>query len=207
MPEPPAMFSPLATTKSIPSDLRRRGKKYRTALRPGFPTMSPMKSSFTGLTLRHRSDPRKAQRLITAKLEEWLAADYEFGVSLKITGTSIHQTQLKTRMPFKYGIATMTEVPMVFVQVETEVDGRPSWGVSSDLLPPKWFTKVPDDPLEQEIADMLRVIHHAMAISKIETPSAFAAWRTIYEQQAAWAKAENIARCWLTLARRWWNAH
>ncbi|MBT4902879.1 MAG: hypothetical protein HON54_13365, partial [Verrucomicrobia bacterium] len=96
-------------------------------------------------------------------------------------------------MPFKYGIATMTEVPMVFVQVETEVDGRPSWGVSSDLLPPKWFTKVPDDPLEQEIADMLRVIHHAMAISKIETPSAFAAWRTIYEQQAAWAKAENIA--------------
>lgn len=128
-----------------------------------------------------------------AKLEEWLAADYEFGVSLKVTGTSIHQTRLKTRMPFKYGIATMTEVPMVFVQVETEVDGRPSWGVSSDLLPPKWFTKVPDDPLEQEIADMLRVIHHAMAISKIETPSAFAAWRTIYEQQAAWAKAENIA--------------
>ena len=129
-----------------------------------------------------------------AKLEEWPAADYDFAVPLKITGTSIRQTQLKTRMPFKYGIATMTEVPMVFVRVETEVDGRPSWGISSDLLPPKWFTKVPDDPLEQEIADMLRVIRRAMSNSLgVEAPTAFAAWRTIYGQQAAWAKAENIA--------------
>jgi len=114
-------------------------------------------------------------------------------VLLKVTGISIHQTQLKTRMPFKYGIATMTEVPMVFVRVETEVDNQPSFGISSDLLPPKWFTKVPDDSIEQEIADMLRVIRHAIACSKIEAPTAFAAWQTIYEQQAAWAKSENIA--------------
>ena len=40
----------------------------------------------------------------------------------KITGASIHQIQLKTRMPFKYGIATMTEVPMVFVRIEAEID-------------------------------------------------------------------------------------
>ena len=107
-------------------------------------------------------------------------------------------------MPFKYGIATMTEVPMVFVQVETEVDGRPSWGVSSDLLPPKWFTKVPDDPLEQEIADMLRVIHHAMAISKIETPSAFGRFTN---SKLLGPRPRTSPRCWLTLARRWWNAH
>ncbi len=130
----------------------------------------------------------------TAKLEEWLDTDYDFGVSLKITGASIRQTQLKTRMPFKYGIATMTEVPMVFVRVETEVDGRPSWGISSDLLPPKWFTKVPDDPLEQEIADMLRVIRRALAHAiGVEATTAFAAWQEIYGQQEAWGKAENIA--------------
>ncbi|MBT5311333.1 MAG: hypothetical protein HOL38_07090, partial [Verrucomicrobia bacterium] len=149
-------------------------QKIPHRLAPRFPDDIANEKQLHGPHVTTPNHPRKAQRLIAAKLEEWLAADYEFGVSLKVTGTSIHQTQLKTRMPFKYGIATMTEVPMVFVQIETEVNGRPSWGVSSDLLPPKWFTKVPDDPLEQEIADMLRVIHHAMAISKIETPSAFA---------------------------------
>ena len=81
---------------------------------------------------------------------------------VKITGTSIHQIQLKTRMPFKYGIATMTELPMGFVKVAAEVDGKASFGIASDLLPPKWFTKVHYDPLEKEIADMLRVIRQAI---------------------------------------------
>ena len=113
---------------------------------------------------------------------------------LNITGASIHQIQLKTRMPFKYGIATMTEVPMVFVQLDTNVDGRLSRGVASDLLPPKWFTKVPDDPLEKEVADMLQVIRRAISHSiGIEAPTAFAAWQGIYERQANWAKSENIA--------------
>jgi len=85
-----------------------------------------------------------------------------FGMPVKILGASIHEIQLKTRMPFKYGIATMTEVPMVFVRLEVDVDGTIATGTSSDLLPPKWFTKVPDDPLEKEIADMLGVIRQAL---------------------------------------------
>ena len=113
---------------------------------------------------------------------------------LNITGASIHQIQLKTRMPFKYGIATMTEVPMVFVQLDTNVDGRLSRGVASDLLPPKWFTKVPDDPLEKEVADMLQVIRQAIRHTiGTDAPTAFAAWQGIYERQDAWAKSENIA--------------
>ena len=113
---------------------------------------------------------------------------------LNITGASIHQIQLKTRMPFKYGIATMTEVPMVFVQLDTNIDGRLSRGIASDLLPPKWFTKVPNDPLDKEVADMLQVIRRAISHSiGIEAPTTFAAWQGIYERQDAWAKSENIA--------------
>ncbi|HIM22917.1 MAG TPA: hypothetical protein EYM30_01830, partial [Verrucomicrobia bacterium] len=120
--------------------------------------------------------------------------DYDLGVPLNITGTSIHQIQLKTRMPFKYGIATMTEVPMVFVRLDTVMDGRPSRGIASDLLPPKWFTKVPDDPLDKEIADMLRVIRQALSHSiGVVAPTAFAAWQGIYGRQSAWAESENIA--------------
>ena len=111
----------------------------------------------------------------------------------KITGASIHQIQLKTRMPFKYGIATMTEVPMVFVRIEAEIDGTKTAGIASDLLPPKWFTKVPEDPLEKEISDMLQVIRKALSqVLGQAADSAFDLWKLIYDGQSRWAEANNI---------------
>ena len=111
----------------------------------------------------------------------------------KITGASIHQIQLKTRMPFKYGIATMTEVPMVFVRIEAETDGTKTAGIASDLLPPKWFTKVPEDPLEKEISDMLQVIRQALGQALGQAAdSAFDLWKLIYDGQSRWAEANNI---------------
>ena len=111
----------------------------------------------------------------------------------KITGASIHQIQLKTRMPFKYGIATMTEVPMVFVRIEAEIDGTKTAGIASDLLPPKWFTKVPEDPLEKEISDMLQVIRKALGQALGQAAdSAFDLWKLIYDGQSRWAEANNI---------------
>ena len=111
----------------------------------------------------------------------------------KITGASIHQIQLKTRMPFKYGIATMTEVPMVFVMIEAEIDGTKTAGIASDLLPPKWFTKVPEDPLEKEISDMLQVIRKALSQALGQAAdSAFDLWKLIYDGQSRWAEANNI---------------
>ena len=111
----------------------------------------------------------------------------------KITGASIHQIELKTRMPFKYGIATMTEVPMVFVRIEAEIDGTKTAGIASDLLPPKWFTKVPEDPLEKEISDMLQVIHKALGQGLGQAAdSAFDLWKMIYDGQSRWAEANNI---------------
>ena len=111
----------------------------------------------------------------------------------KITGASIHQIQLKTRMPFKYGIATMTEVPMVFVRIEAEIDGTKTAGIASDLLPPKWFTKAPEDPLEKEISDMLQVIRKALSQALGQAAdSAFDLWKLIYDGQSRWAEANNI---------------
>ena len=111
----------------------------------------------------------------------------------KITGASIHQIQLKTRMPFKYGIATMTEVPMVFVRIEAEIDGTKTAGIASDLLPPKWFTKVPEDPLEKEISDMLQVIRKALSQALGQAAdSTFDLWQLIYDGQSSWAEANNI---------------
>ncbi len=41
-PIPPATFSPLAVTKSMPRSSRRAGRRPSTATRPGLPIMSPI---------------------------------------------------------------------------------------------------------------------------------------------------------------------
>mgnify|MGYP003310125357 FL=1 len=72
-----------------------------------------------------------------------------------------HLINLRTRMPFKYGIATMTDVPYAFLKLSVEVDGTVHEGYAADNLPPKWFTKIPETPLGEEMVEMLRVIEHA----------------------------------------------
>src|SRR5213592_850947 len=52
MPEPPAQFSPLATTASNRCCRRNSGTSVFTARRPGSPTMSPMNKNFTRLRVR-----------------------------------------------------------------------------------------------------------------------------------------------------------
>lgn len=105
-------------------------------------------------------------------------------MSIIVTESELRSIQLKTRMPFRYGIATMTEFPLVFVRVRAAVDGIRSFGIASDLLPPKWFTKVPDKPLAEEIDEMLEVINHALnRIVGLESATVFGLWQTLYEAQ------------------------
>lgn len=114
-------------------------------------------------------------------------------MQIQIRQFDLHRIDLQTRMPFRYGIATMTRVPQIFVRLWVEVDGKEAIGVSSDCLPPKWFTKVPDKPLEDEIQEMLRVIRHALKIAlDARGSSVFEVWRHIYEAQSAWGKTERF---------------
>src|SRR6185295_2916354 len=49
----------------------------------------------------------------------------------------------RTRFPFRYGIASMTDVPHLFVRTTVTLAEKSSFGLSSEGLPPKWFTKNP----------------------------------------------------------------
>ena len=96
-------------------------------------------------------------------------------------------------MPFRYGIATMTKVPLAFVSVNADIDGQRHTGIASDLLPPKWFTKVADKALEVEIQEMERVILHAMELAAgRHADSAYRLWRGLYEDQLAWAREQGL---------------
>jgi hypothetical protein len=100
---------------------------------------------------------------------------------------------VRTRLPFKYGIATMTRTPHAFVRVRLEVDGKPASGIAADHLPPKWFTKDPARPIEEEIEEMLRVIEHAVELAAgLRAPSPFDAWRRLNEAQAGWGRRAQL---------------
>lgn len=102
--------------------------------------------------------------------------------------------EMRTRMPFRYGIATVTGLPHLFVQLTVAVDGVEYIGLAADHLAPKWFTKNPETTPEQDIAEMLTVIRQALSLAEgreAETP--FDLWRGLYEGQAEWGAQQGLA--------------
>ena len=100
---------------------------------------------------------------------------------------------LRTRMPFKYGIATMTDVPYAFLRLLVEINGSTYEGYAADNLPPKWFTKVPEQPLGQEMVEMLRVIEHARESAiGMEADSPFELWQDLADTQTQWGTENQI---------------
>jgi hypothetical protein len=96
-------------------------------------------------------------------------------------------------MPFKYGIATMTSTPHAFARLHVEIDGRRSFGIAADHLPPKWFTKEPARPVGEECHEMLAVIEQAVGLAAdVEAPTAFDAWRQVRDAQADWGGRQGL---------------
>ncbi len=115
---------------------------------------------------------------------------------LTVHSVRFYRQELKTRFPFRYGIASMSEVPHLFVQAEVTFNNVRSVGMSADLLPPKWFTKNPTSDYEtKDLPEMLSVIRHAAnhATSIKKAPTFFGWWRNLYRSQMKWAIKNEVA--------------
>jgi hypothetical protein len=112
---------------------------------------------------------------------------------ITLKSAELFRLELRARMPFRYGIATMTEVTQLIARLTFEIDGVTQTGLAADLLPPKWFTKDPSRALADEVTEMLGVIRaalrHAQAL-RAATPFAF--WRELYDAQAGWAAEKKL---------------
>src|ERR1700709_2223062 len=75
-------------------------------------------------------------------------------MKLRVADVQHYVFNMRTRMPFRFGIVTMTSVPHLFVKLLLEIDGQPFWGVAADHLPPKWLTKNPSSSLADDAADL-----------------------------------------------------
>src|SRR5690349_23446488 len=65
-------------------------------------------------------------------------------VKVSIAGVELLERDVRLRMPFRFGVVTLTESPQAFVRcrIRTE-DGRQAEGAAAELLAPKWFDKNP----------------------------------------------------------------
>ncbi len=97
---------------------------------------------------------------------------------------------MNTRIPFRYGIATLTELPHLFLRVRlrpvgTEMDVH---GVAAEGLLPKWFDKNPDTTGQQDLENMWASIGHAVsgALEGRRFSTAFGMWKDLYARQEVW---------------------
>ena len=94
------------------------------------------------------------------------------GVNFRILSIDLLERDVRLRMPFRFGVVTLTESPQAFVRCRIRTgDGREAEGAAAELLAPKWFDKNPalsnEDNYEQLRASLRgareRYLAHGMA--------------------------------------------
>ncbi|MFO7958856.1 MAG: hypothetical protein R6X33_17365 [Candidatus Brocadiia bacterium] len=117
-------------------------------------------------------------------------------MSFDLRSIAVSTVPMRTRMPFRYGIAKLEALPHIFVKatLEDNASGAVTEGVAAEGLLPKWFEKHPDTTAEQDLANMHRVIvqagKFALEIGSFE--DAFTFWKDIYDAQESWAADRDL---------------
>jgi hypothetical protein len=77
-------------------------------------------------------------------------------MKFSIRDISFYEREVRLRLPFRFGIVTLTEAPQAFVRARIRLEnGAEAEGGAAELLAPKWFDKDPALSNEQNF-DQLR---------------------------------------------------
>jgi hypothetical protein len=107
-------------------------------------------------------------------------------VRLALKSASLHLRDLRTRLPFRYGVATLTRFPLLHLAVEVEsADGRRGRGFAAENLPSKWFDKDPSKSVRDNVEDQLAAIRcaHGAYLEAAKAPRpVFDIWLDAYAE-------------------------
>lgn len=91
---------------------------------------------------------------------------------LRVHEIFFHMRNVRTRMPFRYGVATLTSVPILHVTLNAEIDGGVRCtGYAADILPPKWFDKDPAKDYQDNVEDLLLSLDRLPILSATSVPA------------------------------------
>ena len=119
-------------------------------------------------------------------------------VEIRLEDVRFYMRNVHTRMPFKYGAAVLTAVPILHVVAQGALkNGTPVRGVAADILPPKWFDKDPAKSYQDNVADLLWAARAARAayLDAARSPQPFfAIWQAGYAQTVSAGDAHGLNR-------------
>lgn len=82
---------------------------------------------------------------------------------LAIREIELYERPVKLRLPFRFGVVTLTECPQAFARVTVELrDGSTARGAAAEMMAPKWF----DKNLELSNEDNFQQLRDVLAIAR-----------------------------------------
>ena len=117
-------------------------------------------------------------------------------VKLRIAALDFLERDVRLRMPFRFGVVTLTEAPQAFARVRLRLpDGRSATGGSAELLAPKWFDKNPALSNEDNFDQLRRSLGIARELYLAGGPaSAFGHFTRNYQTQVDQAGGQGLNR-------------
>ena len=98
---------------------------------------------------------------------------------LRVAQVDLFERDVRLRMPFRFGVVTLTQAPQAFARVRIRLeDGREAEGAAAELLAPKWFDKDPALSNEDNFDQLRRSLARARDA------------RLAHEPRTAWDHAE-----------------
>ncbi|MBT4486502.1 MAG: mandelate racemase [Rhodospirillaceae bacterium] len=106
-------------------------------------------------------------------------------IKLSLLEVQLYERDVSLRMPFRFGVTTLRESPQVFAKVRIRLaDGREGWGLSAEVLAPKWFDKNLDLSNEDNFNQLRHALTTASGLYRATGPkTAFGLFRSNYDEQ------------------------
>jgi len=109
-------------------------------------------------------------------------------VLFQISEIELYERPVVLRLPFRFGVVTLTECPQAFVRARIELpDGTSAWGASAELMAPKWFDKnlaLSNEDNFNQLRDVLKLAREAY-LSEGSAASAFGHFARHYDPHLA----------------------
>ena len=84
---------------------------------------------------------------------------------VRVREVQLLERDVRLRLPFRFGVVTLTEATEAYVRVRVELEGGgEAWGGAAEMLAPKWFDKDPSLSNAENVEQLRRSLRLARAL-------------------------------------------